>query len=160
MKIGIISDTHNDFETTQKAIDIFKENDVNLIIHAGDITSYKMLRLFDGLNCRFVLGNMDFDIANINKESLRLGFDTVEYSCEIVINGKIILVMHGNNVPVFRNAVSSGKYNYIIKGHTHKFENYISNEVRIINPGSLGSGNERSVIILYLDEDIVEKVVI
>ena len=39
MKIGIISDTHDDVDNTNKAIDIFKENDVKAVIHAGDIIS-------------------------------------------------------------------------------------------------------------------------
>ena len=127
MKIGLISDTHNDIGRTKKAINIFKSRDVDLIIHSGDLTSAKMLELFQGFNCKFVLGNMDFDIKTINKESNRLGFDTVNHTCEIKINGKLIFVIHGNDVPVFREAVASGRYDYIIKGHTHYFENYVSN---------------------------------
>ena len=46
MKIGIISDTHNNIALTKKAIEIFGEKDVEFIIHAGDLTSPKMLELF------------------------------------------------------------------------------------------------------------------
>ena len=36
MRIGIISDTHDDIENVQRAIDLFGREDVKLIIHAGD----------------------------------------------------------------------------------------------------------------------------
>ena len=39
MKIGIISDTHDDITNTNKAIDIFEENKVEVVIHADDISS-------------------------------------------------------------------------------------------------------------------------
>ena len=37
MKIGILSDTHDDIDNVNKAIDIFQENDVKAVIHAGDM---------------------------------------------------------------------------------------------------------------------------
>ncbi len=36
MKIGIISDTHDDIENVQEAIQIFNKNKVDYVIHAGD----------------------------------------------------------------------------------------------------------------------------
>ena len=35
MKIGIISDTHDDVTSTNKAINIFEENKVEIVIHAA-----------------------------------------------------------------------------------------------------------------------------
>ena len=49
MKIGIISDTHDDVDNTNKAIDIFKENDVKAVIHAGDIISPPIIKEFKRL---------------------------------------------------------------------------------------------------------------
>ena len=158
MKIGIISDTHNNIETTQKAIKIFKSKDVGFIIHSGDLSSPQMLKLFKGFKCRFVLGNVDIDVELINEESLRLGFGSVERSSDITLDGKRILVIHGDDVPVFRKAVASGDYDYIIKGHTHFFENYVSNNARIINPGSLCENSELCIVILDMDDDLVERI--
>ena len=36
MKIGIISDTHDDIENVQKAIEMFNLERVQYVIHAGD----------------------------------------------------------------------------------------------------------------------------
>lgn len=156
MKIGIISDTHNNIDLTRKAVSLFRDLGVDLVLHAGDLTSPRMLELFAGLTCRFVLGNGDIDIEDLNAESERLGFGPIEYYAAFEAGGRRFMMFHGNNVPLFREAVASGKYDYIIKGHTHFFENYISNSARIINPGSLYGADEFSVAVLHVDEDRVE----
>ena len=76
MKIGIVSDTHNNIELAQKAIKIFEKNNVDLIVHAGDITSPKMLGLFKDFKCKFVLGNGDIDDEALNAESAKTGLRT------------------------------------------------------------------------------------
>jgi len=158
MKIGIISDTHNNIELTEKALSVFKKNNVELIIHAGDFTSPKILNLFKNFNCKFVLGNGDIDIENLNKESKNLGFGCIDEQCTFETDNKKFIVFHGDNVLLFRKTVASGEYDYIIKGHTHFFENYISNKSRIINPGTLYSRDERSIAILDTKTDNVEMI--
>ncbi len=83
---------------------------------------------------------------------------SIEESAEFTLDGKSIVVFHGNNVPLFREAVSSGKYDYIIKGHTHFFENYVSNEARIINPGAVYGHNESSIALLDVESGKVVKI--
>ena len=39
MKIGIISDSHDDVNNVNRAIGIFEQNNVKIVIHAGDIIS-------------------------------------------------------------------------------------------------------------------------
>ena len=156
MKIGIISDTHNNIETTKKALNIFRQKNVDLIVHAGDLTSPKMLSLFEGFNCKFVLGNGDIDIEDLNSEAGRLGFGCIDEYCTFEAGKKKFILFHGNNVPMFREAVASGKYDYIIKGHTHFFENYTSGKTRIINSGSLYSSDEYSIALLDTETDRVE----
>lgn len=62
MKIGLISDTHNDIELVQKAIALFKERNISMIIHAGDLTSARIVSLFKGFQGRFVMGDCDIDV--------------------------------------------------------------------------------------------------
>jgi len=158
MRIGIISDTHNNLELTRKALDIFRKHKIELLIHAGDLTSPLMLREFREFKCRFVLGNGDIDIETLNCESENLGFGCIEDSCKFRADNKNFIVFHGNNVPMFREAVASGQYDYIIKGHTHFFENYISNNARVINPGALYGTDELSIAILDTESDKVEMI--
>jgi hypothetical protein len=160
MKIGIISDTHNNIEGTIKACDLFKMREVDIVVHAGDFTSPKIINFFADFNCKFVLGNADIDIDLLNTKCKNYGFAPIEEVCEFNGSGKNFLVIHGNIVSIFREAVASGKYDYIIKGHTHYFENYIRNNTRVMNPGSLYGSDEHSIAILDIDKDEVEKVII
>jgi len=158
MKIGIISDTHNSLDVTRRALEVLRDRGIRYLVHAGDITSPKMLSLFRDFECRFVLGNGDIDEEDLNLESERLGFGCIADRCTIEIDNKKILLFHGNNVPLFREAVSSGEYDYIIKGHTHMFEDYTSNRTHIINPGSLYGADEFSIAILDTETDRVEMI--
>jgi predicted phosphodiesterase len=56
--------------------------------------------------------------------------------------------------------VAMGEYDYIIKGHTHFFEDYTSNNTRIINPGTLYGHDEHTIAILDAAKDKVEKIII
>lgn len=158
MKIGIISDTHNNLELTKKALGIFKAQGVTLVLHAGDITSPKMLKLFKDFDCKFILGNGDIDVEDLNSEAETLGFGCIEEACTFEMQGKKFILFHGNNVPFFRDAVASGKYDYIVKGHTHFFENYMSGKTRVINPGCLYGSDDCSIAVLDLDTDRVEMI--
>jgi len=159
MLIGIMSDTHNDVDATVTAISIFRERGIKTIIHAGDITSPRMLEYLKDFECYIVLGNGDIiDSDDINAKASSLGIGHVGEKVEFECCGKSFIVFHGHDVPMYRQAVSSGKYNFIIKGHTHHFENYISNECRIINPGAVYGHDESSIAILDVEADRVEKI--
>jgi putative phosphoesterase len=158
MKIGIVSDTHNNIELTRKAVGIFRENGVDLIVHAGDLTSPRMLELFRDFPLKIVLGNGDIDVEEISDVCHKMGYGDIGNKSVFDAGGKRIIVFHGDNVSMFREAVVSGEYDYIIKGHTHYFENYVSNNARVINPGSLYGSDEFSIAVLDTDEDRVTRI--
>jgi putative phosphoesterase len=159
MLLGIMADTHNDVEATARAVELFRERGITVIAHAGDITSPKMLEFLKGFTCYIVLGNGDLiDADDIKAKAASLGFNPVESMIEFTLDGKAFVIFHGNDVPMYRKALASGKYNYIIKGHTHFYENYVSNECRIINPGAVYGHDESSVVILDIETDRAEKI--
>jgi len=158
MKIGIVSDTHNNIKLTQKALGIFRERGITMVLHAGDFTSPRMLRLFKNFDCKFIIGNGDIDTEELNAESIRLEFGPIGEKCVFELEGKKFILFHGNDVPRFRETVASGIYDYIIKGHTHFFENYTSGKTRVINPGCLYTGSDCSVAILDTKTDKVEMI--
>ena len=160
MLIGILSDTHNNVRRTIDALNIFKECGVGIVLHVGDITSVDMLALFNGFNAKFVFGNEDKNQEELNNESLSLGFGLIERQLVFEVDGKKFIMFHGFDVPFFRECVASSYYDYIIKGHTHFFENYISNKSRIINPGALHGAYEFTIATLDTETDKVEMIVI
>ena len=60
MQIGVVSDTHNNIKNIDKIISLFNELRVELVVHTGDITNSKSLKIFD-LACKLVCvyGNND-----------------------------------------------------------------------------------------------------
>ena len=159
MLLGIMADTHNDIDSFEKALTIFRERGIKTLVHAGDITSPRMLEYMVEFDCYIVLGNGDqIDKDVINWKASVLGLRPVDDKVEFEYDGKKFMVFHGNNVPLYRESVASGKYDYIIKGHTHYFENYVSNKSRIINPGAVYRHDESSIVILDVAADRVEKI--
>ena len=54
MKIGIISDTHDDIENVSEAIQIFNQNKVKYVIHAGDYIFPGIIKEFSKLNAKLI----------------------------------------------------------------------------------------------------------
>jgi len=159
MLIGIMADTHNDTDLTVKALNYCKEKGVEVILHAGDLTSANMLEYFIEFRCYFVLGNGDvIDEKEINIKARSLNLNPVLEKIELDLDGKKFFLFHGNNVPMFREAVASGKYDYVIKGHTHFYENYISKNTHIINPGAIYGHDEPTIALLETSTGVVDKI--
>ena len=61
MKIGIVSDTHNNLRNVQRIVELFNASGVERVIHTGDITQAKTLDVFAHLNAPLygVFGNND-----------------------------------------------------------------------------------------------------
>ena len=77
MKIGIISDSHDDVANVNKAIDIFIEKKIRSVIHAGDIISPPIIKEFkrltdDGVSFFGIYGNNDGE-----KKGLEAAFNFV-----------------------------------------------------------------------------------
>ncbi|MEM3374687.1 MAG: metallophosphoesterase [Candidatus Woesearchaeota archaeon] len=138
MKIGIISDTHDQIEKTKKAISIFNREKVSLVYHLGDLCSPFMLSLFKDLKCnlKMVLGNNDSDVNRMYK----FKSDNIEIYGEILldfIEGKNILAFHGDPSEIVEDLFSSKKYDILLIGHTHKAEIKKNEKTLFINPGTL-----------------------
>jgi hypothetical protein len=59
MKIGILSDTHNDKAITRRALQAFRQRGVYTLFHCGDLVFAEIVRLFNEFEVYFVSGNMD-----------------------------------------------------------------------------------------------------
>ncbi|MGB5089822.1 MAG: metallophosphoesterase family protein [Nitrososphaeraceae archaeon] len=65
MKIGIISDTHDNIENIQKAVKEFNNRQVEIVLHAGDFVSPIAVESFAGIKLVGILGNNDTDIPGL-----------------------------------------------------------------------------------------------
>jgi uncharacterized protein len=124
LKIGIISDTHDDVENVQSAIEIFNAEKVTHVIHAGDYIFPGIVLEFKKLDAKFigVLGNNDGERVHLLKNFLAIGGELKGELGEVELNGVIIGIYHGTDEQLKKKLVDSGKYDVIITGHTHRIE--------------------------------------
>jgi len=148
-KIGIISDTHGLIR--QSVVKSF--NDVDLIVHAGDVGKPEVLETLQDIARVYpVRGNVDG-----GKWTDNLPFT------EVVKVGQVFLyVLHDVNA-LDLDPVAAG-FNAVISGHSHIPKIEEQNGVLFLNPGSAGPKRVRypvSIAFLYvngasIDTEIVE----
>ena len=76
MRIGILSDTHGHIGNTIEAVRVLQEQNVELVIHCGDIGSIDVVELFAGTPTHFVFGNVDY-----SADRLRHAIERAEQTC-------------------------------------------------------------------------------
>jgi putative phosphoesterase len=144
MKIGIISDTHDDIENVQEAIQIFNKNKVGYVIHAGDYVFPGIIKEFENLNAKFIgiWGNNDGEKEGIMKSFKEINGELKGDIGEIEIDGIKFGIYHGTNSIIKEISCRSKKYDVLICGHTHKMEPQVSGTIEnnketfVLNPGS------------------------
>ena len=159
MKIGILSDTHNNIKNLRAALNIFHEEGVDTIIHCGDLTDVQIARAMEGFRVICVLGNGDISSGEIRAAILsqhpenHVGMD---YSGRI--GGVRIAATHGHLPGRVEELVRSGNYDYVFKGHSHAHQDERFGFTRLINPGALGGlhNEDRQVCIVDLDTHKVQ----
>jgi uncharacterized protein len=136
VKIGLISDTHDNFKTIEGAVRMFGEKGIGYVIHAGDITTPEAVEAFAGLKMIGVLGNNDLDKKGLTSAFEKIGGELRGEICEIEEDDLLIGVYHGTNFRKRDALIQSGKYNVIVYGHTHKIDNKTVGNTIVINPGT------------------------
>jgi len=153
MKIGILSDTHNNTTNIKKTIEIFNLRHVDMVCHAGDFSSTESAQLFIKLKMPFiaVFGNNDFNTYDLTK--IIEPFGQINLAPYIFsIDDKSIMLSH------YIVTENTKNINYVIYGHTHKAKIYKSGNTLFINPGEVCGyryGNP-SIAILNTDNDNCE----
>lgn len=131
MKILVLSDSHNDILSIEKAIEA--ENDADVIFHAGDYA--KDIRFADtrGKMLYVVKGNCDGVMASDSDEEM------------ITLEGIRFFLSHGHKYGVksgigaITSAAKLKKADVVVFGHTHIPLCINSEGILLINPGSISA---------------------
>jgi uncharacterized protein len=162
MKIGILSDTHNDIMMTRRALEEFTRRSISIVLHAGDLSSPEMISVFEGFDMHIVLGNCDSDHAGIVNSCKCSGITPATRACEFEIAGKKFFLIHSDDFRRYQEALQSGKYDYIITGHTHMYMVSHKHSTMVINPGAVTrdyrSDVEQTCAVLDVETGDVEKI--
>ncbi|MHA2391408.1 MAG: metallophosphoesterase [Promethearchaeota archaeon] len=138
MLIGLLSDTHDNIPNIKQAIKRFKEEQVKLVLHAGDyvsiFTSYPYAEL--DVPLIGVFGNNCAMTEGLKDAYRKVGGDIRGYFTEVEADGLRIALLHGHRKQDIDRA-NSGEYDVIVQGHSH--ESSISEEkgILVVNPGEV-----------------------
>ncbi len=156
MKIGVISDTHDNLAAIDHAISLFRAENVGLIIHLGDfVAPFSVKKLIDsGIPLRAVFGNNDGE-KKLIREFFASNKDTVIFESvgEVEISGRKIAFTHGHHEHVLDALILSKKYDVVLSGHTHRIKTEEISGTLHLNPGEAGGWlyGRGSIILLDLE---------
>ncbi len=153
-KIGFFSDTHDNIVDTKKVMSFFKDNNVNVVFHAGDLCAPFMIDVLDSFNIEthIVFGNVDDRFLTSKKafesKNIVLHGDFFEAN----FFGKSFFMNHFPKIGFL--AFDSKKYDFVVFGHTHKKFFKEENNKVIFNPGEiLGRFGEKTFAIYDFNTD-------
>lgn len=159
MKIGIIADTHDNLPQIKKAVEIFNQEKVELVLHAGDFVSPFTCLEFKNSNCplKGVFGNNDGDKIYLQEKFKGIG-ELFPEPYKTNINHKNIIMLHLEKL--IDDLVESQKYELIIYGHTHRTDLRKIGKTLIVNPGECGGWLTGKSTIALLDLEKLEAKII
>jgi len=153
MRIGILSDTHDNLRNTTAAADLFRQEGVQTLLHCGDVCGPAIVEALHGFSVYFAQGNMDrVSSLGIAVEALQ-GPGRFARCHQLSLGGRLCALLHGDQEHLLRSLIRLGDYDYVFHGHSHRRVYRRVGSTRIINPGALGGRGQdhRSVCILDLE---------
>lgn len=153
MKIGVISDSHDNLPAIVRAVELFNTQRVDLVLHAGDFVAPFAAAKFQGLHMRLigVFGNNDGDKLLL-LDRLKGKGELYEDYHELELGGKKVVMMHQ---PKFLNVlIASRKYDLIIYGHTHHIDIQVDikeGSSLVVNPGECCGWTTGSSTVAIVD---------
>jgi len=136
MKIGIISDSHDRIESTNRAIDLIKEKEAEVLIHCGDFCApFMMAELAKfGKEVHCVFGNTD-DRFMTPRKAESLGIKFHGDLAELEFDDRKVLVNHyPENAQAY---ASTGRYDIVFYGHSHVAKKEKIGNTWLVNPGEI-----------------------
>ncbi|WP_435144719.1 metallophosphoesterase [Halobaculum sp. P14] len=135
MFVGVVSDTHDNAQYVDAAVDMF-DGTVDVVVHCGDVVAPFSATPFDAsFDFYAVRGNNDGEWALADAvdsfgtylgEMGELTFDGVEFA-----------VYHGTSEPIVDALVDSGRYDFVLRGHTHERVHEERDGTVHVNPGGV-----------------------
>ena len=149
MKLGIMSDSHDNMPLIAKAVALFNSEKVDLVLHAGDFVSPFTNIEFRKLDAKMVavFGNNDGDKPYLLKRFADIG-EIRDDLRELELDGRKIVLMHQ---PKFLESLHAASgYDLVVYGHTHKVD-IREGKPLIINPGETGGWLYGKCTVVTLD---------
>lgn len=136
MRVGLLSDSHDNEGATRLAARHFLDEGVDLVLHLGDVCTPDTLALLRGLPVQAVRGNNDVMLPQLPD------------SWQSNLAGVDVFATHGHLRGVLEGAL--GRVDVALHGHTHQRRATRVGRTLVVNPGALWRTRTRSLAILTL----------
>lgn len=151
MKIGVLSDIHDNLQMLENALSIFAERSISTLIFCGDFCSPIAARALGAhsgdIHC--VFGNGDGDpftiskLANSKFPNLKLHGQ----HAELELGGVKVAVTH---YPLYGKALArTGDYAAVFSGHTHEVHEERIGDCLWLNPGEIMALEGKATCAIY-----------
>jgi len=162
MKVGVLSDTHDNVPAVEAAMNRFGAAGVESVVHCGDFIAPPVIPHLDrdGVAVHAVRGNNDGE-----REGLATAFESLDGGtlhgrfAELEFDGLEFAVLHGEQRPVIEALAGSGEYDYVLHGHWHVRERREVDGTTVLNPGAhfpTVPAEHRTVAVVDTDGAAVE----
>jgi len=151
MRIGVISDTHDNLGNLAAVLEILRAEEVTKILHCGDLCGPGVIRALVGFDVWVAQGNMDRHLGLSKAAKETFGHVPLAWLQRTTLDGWSLAMIHGDNEEVLGNLIASGQYAYVFHGHTHRRRDQTVGRTRVINPGALGGICQQSRSFCILD---------
>ena len=148
MRIGIISDTHDNARNVLRMVEVLREARVERVIHTGDITRPATLRLFGALGVPLfgVYGNNDLERETLAAAAAEFGFTLAEPPLELRWAERRIVVVHDR-----KEHPELPPCDVFLHGHDHRLALERVNGTLVFNPGECAGWLEGRNAVGVLD---------
>jgi len=146
MRIGILSDTHDNLPKIDKAVRFFNRKKVDFVLHAGDFIAPFAVARLKSLSCDFcgVFGNNDGEkkgLVQISEGKIK------ESPLRITLEHRRIILVHD----IDSINLSNEEAEVVIFGHTHKPGISHKGSYLLINPGECAGWLSRRSSVAIID---------
>ncbi len=151
MIVGIMADTHDRLSLVDKAVKVLNEQNVELVLHAGDYIAPFVISRFKPLKARFigVFGNNDGERTGLKRKFKEINAEIHGNFADVAVDGLRIALLHGSEDELLQSLISLESHDVIIHGHTHEAKTHRKGRTLIVNPGEVcGYLTEKSTVAL------------
>ncbi len=155
MRLGILSDTHDQIARLREAIHLLRGEGADVLVHCGDITRAETVAACAGLPCYFAFGNHDADdVPGLGRAMADARAVCLGWGGEVTLAGKRVAITHGHMTTDIRRLLA-GRPDYLLTGHSHIAHDRQEGPTRRINPGALHEADDFTVAMLDLGTDVL-----
>ena len=150
MRLGVLSDTHDELTRTRLAVHMLRDAGADALVHCGDLASPPIVQALAVLPAWFVFGNHDADmVPALQQAAAEYGPVCLSWGGVIELGGRRVGVAHGHMTADVRRVLVE-QPEFLLSGHSHIPSDAVVGGVRRINPGALQRADQFTVAVLDL----------